>query len=195
MIFPEIALASGSPRRHELLTQIGVSFTQVSVDVDESVLKNEVASDYVQRLAIAKAQAGWQTLASDKKLPVLGADTSVIVDNTILGKPRDQDDAQAMLQLLSGRCHQVKTAVAIVSEQQVLCKLNISEVCFAELSAQQIKWYLSTQEGIDKAGGYAVQGLAAMFIERIEGSYSGIMGLPLRETSMLLQQLAGQNNE
>ncbi len=194
MNLPDIALASGSPRRQELLSQIGVSFSVVAVDVDESLLDGESAGDYVQRLAVAKAQAGWHILSSQQKIPVLGADTAVIVDDEILGKPRDADDARAMLQRLSGRCHQVMTAVAIVDQQQVLCKLNTSEVCFSDLSSEQIAWYVSTGEGTDKAGGYAVQGLAAMFIERIEGSYSGIMGLPLRETSVMLQ-LAGQTHE
>lgn len=194
MNLPDIALASGSPRRQELLSQIGVSFSVVAVDVDESLLDGESAGDYVQRLAVAKAQAGWHILSSQQKIPVLGADTAVIVDDEILGKPRDADDARAMLQRLSGRSHQVMTAVAIVDQQQVLCKLNTSEVCFSDLSSEQIAWYVSTGEGTDKAGGYAVQGLAAMFIERIEGSYSGIMGLPLRETSVMLQ-LAGQTHE
>lgn len=194
MNFPEIALASGSPRRHELLNQIGVNFAVISVDVDESLLEGESARDYVQRLAVAKAQAGWQSLTLGHKLPVLGADTAVIVDDAILGKPRDEADARAMLEMLSGRCHHVMTAVALVHQQQVLCKLNTSKVCFSELSLEQIDWYISTGEGTDKAGGYAVQGLAAMFIDHIEGSYSGIMGLPLRETCEILQQ-AGQIHE
>ncbi|MDF1587880.1 MAG: Maf family protein [Gammaproteobacteria bacterium] len=194
MNFPDIALASASPRRHELLSQIGVSFSVISVDVDESLIEGEAPNDYVQRLAVAKAQAGWRIVLSQQSCPVLGADTAVIVDDQILGKPRDADDARAMLQRLSGRCHQVMTAVALVHQQQVLSKLNISKVCFSELSCEQIDWYITTGEGIDKAGSYAVQGLAAMFIDRIEGSYSGIMGLPLRETSMMLQQLTGQHS-
>ncbi|MBE0438824.1 MAG: septum formation inhibitor Maf [Gammaproteobacteria bacterium] len=193
MNFPDIAVASASPRRHELLNQIGVSFSVVSVDVDESLIEGEAPNDYVQRLAVAKAQAGWHRLSSQQQCPVLGADTAVIIDDKILGKPRDADDARAMLQRLSGRCHQVMTAVALVDQQQVLSKLNISKVCFSELSCQQIDWYISTGEGTDKAGGYAVQGVAAMFIDHIEGSYSGIMGLPLRETCMMLQQLTGQH--
>lgn len=195
MNFPDIALASASPRRHELLSQIGVSFSVVSVDVDESLIEGEAPKDYVQRLAVAKAQAGWHIVSSQQQCPVLGADTAVIVDDKILGKPRDVDDARAMLQRLSGRCHQVMTAAAIVYQRQVLSKLNISKVCFSELSSEQIAWYISTGEGADKAGGYAVQGLAAMFIDHIEGSYSGIMGLPLRQTSLMLQQLAGQRYE
>lgn len=189
MKFPSIALASRSPRRQELLQQIGVSFEVVASDVDESTRVDETPEQYVQRLAIAKAQAGWHTLAADKKCPVLGSDTAVIVDNQILGKPRDAEDAKAMLQLLSGRSHQVLTAAAIVGHEYVDCVLNTNTVTFCRLSPDQIEWYLATQEGVDKAGGYAVQGLAAMFIERIEGSYSGIMGLPLRETSTMLEKL------
>jgi septum formation protein len=195
MTFPKIVLASGSPRRRELLEQIGVIFSVLSVDIDESVNPGELASDYVLRLAKEKAQAGWGALSVSEKLPVLGADTSVVVDGGILGKPRDADDARSMLKQLSGRCHQVMTAVAIVSENQVLCELSTSLVYFSELSSDEIDWYIASGEGDDKAGSYAVQGQAAMFIERIEGSYSGIMGLPLRETSKMLQQLSGRIHE
>ncbi|MBE9533280.1 MAG: septum formation inhibitor Maf [Proteobacteria bacterium] len=195
MNFPEIYLASKSPRRRELLTQIAVKFSVLPADVDESRLSGESPKDYVRRVAIAKAQAGWDSLADADKKPVLGSDTSVILENTVLGKPIDEQNAKQMLQQLSGRNHQVMTAVAVVSNNGVQCELSISNVTFAVLSDADIAWYIATKEGTDKAGGYAVQGLAAVFIDKIEGSYSAIMGLPLREMSLMLMQLAGQDNE
>ncbi len=192
MNFPRIYLASKSPRRRELLSQIGVEFSVLSVDVDESRLGNEAPATYVERVAIAKAQAGWDSLDNDNKRPVLGSDTSVVLADSILGKPKNNDDACRMLQQLSGRNHQVMTAVAIVIGTQIECELVISEVSFATLTATEIEWYLSTKEGVDKAGGYAIQGLAAIFIKHIQGSYSGIMGLPVRETALLLGKLNEQ---
>jgi len=189
MNFPSIYLASNSPRRRELLTQIGVDFSVLSVDVDERRFENESPVDYVQRVAIAKAKAGWDSVDITNKKPVLGSDTSVVLANDVLGKPTSEDNAKAMLQRLSGQCHKVLTAVAIVTEEKVWVELNTSKVTFAELTQDDINWYLSTQEGVDKAGGYAVQGLAAIFIEKIEGSYSAIMGLPLRETALLLTRI------
>ena len=195
MIFPKIYLASGSPRRRELLTQIGVDFSVLKVEVDETCLENETPLEYVQRVATAKAEAGRQTLGQHQRAPVLGADTSVIVDGQVLGKPQNEADSRSMLQLLSGRSHQVLTAVVVVTELETSCLISNSTVHFAELSDDDIAWYLSTQEGCDKAGSYAVQGLAAMFIDQIQGSYSGIMGLPLRETGLLLKQITGQKHE
>lgn len=192
MSFPQIYLASNSPRRRELLTQIGVDFTVLSVNVDESRLANEPPIDYVKRVAIAKAQAGWDTLCELNRRPVLGSDTSVVLADIILGKPDNDDDARAMLQQISGRTHQVMTAVAVVTATQITCELNISQVTFAAMTESDIDWYIATQEGTDKAGAYAVQGLAALFIDQIQGSYSAIMGLPLRETGLLLQQVTGQ---
>tara|TARA_R110002049_G_scaffold165885_3_gene331754 strand:+ start:589 stop:1173 length:585 start_codon:yes stop_codon:yes gene_type:complete len=192
MIFPQIYLASNSPRRVELLTQIGVDFTVLSVNVDESRLANEAPIDYVKRVAIAKAQAGWDTLPALNRRPVLGSDTSVVLADIIFGKPTDDDDARTMLQQLSGRTHQVMTAVAVVTETQIKCELNISQVTFAAMTRPDIEWYIATHEGTDKAGAYAVQGLAALFIDKIQGSYSAIMGLPLRETGLLLKQITGQ---
>lgn len=190
MKFPLIYLASKSPRRCELLSQIGIEFSVLSVDVDECQLADETPVDYVQRVALAKATAGWDSLSSQVKLAVLGADTSVVLADIILGKPKNNDDARSMLQQLSGRSHQVLTAVAVVSGMQTVSELNISEVSFAKLTDADIEWYLSTKEGMDKAGGYAVQGLAAIFIKQIKGSYSGIMGLPVRETALLLSKLS-----
>lgn len=192
MIFPQIYLASNSPRRRELLTQIGVSFSVLPVDVDESRLGNETPKDYVKRVAIAKAQAGWNSLSTLNKRPVLGSDTSVVLADIILGKPINDNDARGMLQQISGRTHQVMTAVAVVTATDVKCELNISQVTFSTMTQSDIEWYISTQEGTDKAGAYAVQGLAALFIDQIQGSYSAIMGLPLRETGLLLQPITRQ---
>jgi septum formation protein len=192
MNFPQIYLASNSPRRSELLTQIGVDFTVLPVDVDESRLPNETPIDYVQRVAIAKAQAAWNTLSELNRRPVLGSDTSVVLTDIILGKPINDDDARTMLQQISGRTHQVMTAVAVVTATHIKCEVNISQVTFTAMTKSDIEWYIATQEGTDKAGAYAVQGLAALFIDQIQGSYSAIMGLPLRETGLLLQQLTGQ---
>ncbi len=192
MNFPKIYLASKSPRRRELLTQIGVEFSVLSVDVDESRLTDEAPVDYVQRVAIAKATAGWNSLDKENQLPVLGSDTSVVLGDTILGKPKNDSDARNMLLQLSGCEHQVMTAVAIVAGKQIICELSTSTVSFTALNDADVEWYISTKEGVDKAGGYAVQGLAAIFIEQIKGSYSGIMGLPIRETAMLLNKLSGR---
>lgn len=188
MMFPSIYLASRSPRRQELLRQIGVDFDVIEADVDESIRCGESADAYVRRIAIRKAQAGSAAIGTRPSRPVLAADTAVVVDGHILGKPVDGDAAAAMLRQLSGRAHRVLTAVALARGERVQCRVSESEVRFASLSAAQIAWYLRTGEGDDKAGGYAVQGLAALFIERISGSYSGIMGLPLRETGLLLTQ-------
>jgi len=189
MNLPDVYLASGSPRRRELLTQMGVTFDILRLDVDETQYLNESPEDYVQRVAIAKAEAGWQSIRAGVKRPVIGADTSVIVDQTILGKPEGEEHARSMLQRLSSRQHQVLTAVAVVYDNHVYYRLSQSRVTFAALTPAEITWYLATGEGKDKAGGYAVQGLAAMFIQDIQGSYSGIMGLPIRETRELLIEI------
>jgi septum formation protein len=194
MNFPAIYLASGSPRRCELLSQIGVSFERLNLQVDETVLGDETALAYVERVAILKARTGWHNLIreSKEKRPVLGADTSVVIDGEILGKPTDKENARLMLRRLSGVEHQVMTSLAVNYHDRLLSRVNINTVKFAELSDDDINWYLSTGEGDDKAGGYAVQGLAAIFIEQIQGSYSGIMGLPLKETADLLRQVKGE---
>ena len=182
-----IYLASASPRRRELLEQIGVDYQLLSVDVDETSHDAEVAEDYVQRLALAKANAGWQAVVSEGRAvkPVLAADTSVVVDGQILGKPRDRAEGLAMLQLLSGRCHRVMTAVALVGDKSDVM-LSISDVSFRVVTQQECQAYWVTGEPVDKAGGYAVQGRAAQFICHLRGSYSGVMGLPLYETAELL---------
>jgi septum formation protein len=192
MNYSKIYLASSSPRRRELLNQIAVNFDVIAVDVDETRFEAESPQTYVTRVALAKAEAG--SMKVNGQLPVIGSDTSVVVQGKVLGKPVSDEDARAMLTMLSGAEQQVLTAVAIVTENEQKILLNENKVRFANLSNDEIEWYLATGEGKDKAGGYAVQGLAAQFIEYIEGSYSGIMGLPLRETAVLLKQI-GYCNE
>lgn len=184
---PLIYLASASPRRAELLNQIRVPHRVQPVDVDESPRSGESPADYVQRLALAKAEALWTRIAGAERLPVLGSDTSVALGEQILGKPRDEEDCVRMLSELSQRTHQVYTAVALRSDSGSACELSVSEVTFRRLQREEIVDYWRTGEPADKAGGYAVQGLGALFIERICGSYSGIMGLPLFETGRLLR--------
>jgi len=186
----QIYLASKSPRRAELLQQIGVSFEAVDVDVPEDRQVNEPARDFVQRLATDKASAGWQ--ASDKSCPVLGADTVVVLDDEILGKPASQADAENMLASLSGREHTVMTAIALMNAEQLLTRLNCSQVSFREITEIEIKNYVASTEPLDKAGAYAIQGQAAVFIEHLQGSYSGVMGLPLFETADLLRKIGIQ---
>jgi septum formation protein len=189
MNYPSVYLASASPRRSELLRQIGVDFSVLNVSVDEAVFTEESPPAYAKRIALAKASAGWETLQSEYR-PVIGADTAVVLPSKqILGKPVNSQQAREYLTQLSGIKHQVLSALAIVWQQQHWLSLQISEVQFKPLTDAEIDWYLATGEGEDKAGGYAVQGLAAMFIEKISGSYSGVMGLPLFETSQLLQQV------
>lgn len=179
-----IILASQSPRRAALLAQVGIEFRTHPADIDESAFADEGAADYVERVAVAKARA---VHALFPDLPVLGADTAVVLDQQILGKPADRDDAIAMLLRLSGRTHEVLTGVAVVTDEAQY-RLNVSRVAFREVSEREAAAYWASGEPADKAGAYAVQGLAAAFIERIEGSYSGIMGLPLFETMLLLNR-------
>jgi septum formation protein len=183
-----IYLASASPRRRELLDQIGISYTLLPVDVDERVIAGESAETYVKRLARSKAATGWTTVQRRADVyPVLAADTAVVVDDRILGKPADREDGLAMLAALSGRCHRVLTAVALTDGQQARVVMNATEVCFRTLSAAERMAYWTTGEPIDKAGAYAIQGRAAQYISRINGSYSSVVGLPLFETAGLLQ--------
>lgn len=186
---PLIYLASASPRRSALLHQVGVQHTVRPVDIDETAGTGESAAVYVKRLATRKAETLWARLSGAERLPVLGADTSVAVDEEILGKPRDHQDCARMLQRLSSRTHRVYTAVALRHDDGCDTQLSVSEVSFRKLDAQEIDAYWRTGEPADKAGAYAVQGIAALFIERISGSFSGIMGLPLFETGELLRTL------
>jgi len=185
---PKILLASQSPRRAELLEQIGIDFEVIHVDVPELVKAGEAPTEFVQRLALEKAQAGWQ--ASEKTCPVLGSDTIVVLDDYILGKPVFEGDAEAMLARLSGRTHRVMTAVAVVKGEQQGMRLSTSEVSFCKTSEAERKAYISTGESLDKAGGYAIQGQAAVFVDKLQGSYSGVMGLPLFETAELFKEFA-----
>jgi septum formation protein len=182
---PDFVLASSSPRRRELLQQIGARFVVRPVAMDESHLPGEKPQDYVRRLALAKAELG---LMQDDSLPVMGADTTVVVDDMPLGKPESEADGLAILQRLSGRCHQVMTAVALVSGRQRAVCTSVTTVTFATLSLEQCRHYWRTSEPLDKAGAYAIQGLGAVFVTRIEGSYSGVVGLPLAESAQLLAQ-------
>ena len=184
-----IYLASRSPRRAELLQQIGVQFSVLPSDIDESERENENPADYVLRLAKTKAEACMALLVQGNKeiRPVLAADTTVSIDGRILGKPRDEEDARAMLQLMSGRRHEVLTALAIASAQGMEASLSITQVEMAVLAQDEIEAYICSGEPFDKAGAYGIQGLASTFIKRIEGSYSGVMGLPIYETVQLLK--------
>lgn len=181
-----LLLASRSPRRRELLTQIGVDYEVVDVDVDESPRLAEAPEAFVQRLAMEKARAGFA--ASSGYLPVLGSDTIVVRDGVILGKPANREEAATMLRSLSGRGHRVMTAVALVDDSRQAGRLNISQVTFRPLSEAEITAYCETGEADDKAGAYAIQGLAAAFIADLQGSFSGVMGLPLFETAELLAE-------
>ena len=194
----KIYLASKSPRRRELLRQVGIDFDILSlrsdparaIDVSEEAFANEPAMDYVARVAREKGEFGWNLLHMRRMpvRPVLSADTTVTIDGEILGKPADRNEAAAMLERLSGRTHQVLTSVALHYTDVVEQVTQVSDVRFAQLSAQTIRAYCATTEPYDKAGAYGIQGLAALFIEHIEGSHSGIMGLPVFETAQLLQK-------
>jgi septum formation protein len=182
---PQIILASASARRKTLLQQIGVRFDVVMVDVDETPHAQEPPHHYVQRLAELKANTAFQKIKTN--LPVLGADTTVVFENQILGKPCDADHAVEMLLTLSGKSHQVMTCVTMMNEKRLLSFVNITEVGFDEITRAQALAYWQTGEPTDKAGAYAIQGLAAMWIKEIKGSFSGVMGLPLYETAQLLK--------
>ena len=187
MVYPShIYLASQSPRRAELLQQIGVGFDVLSVAVDETMQASEAPVAFVQRLAMEKARAGWCTLTPERRRPVLGADTIVIAADAVMGKPANRQQAIEMLLTLSGSTHQVITAVALAGEHEVV-RSQCSRVTFRTLTRQECEAYWETGEPRDKAGAYAIQGLAAMFITWLEGSYSGVMGLPLYETTELLK--------
>ena len=196
LVDKRIYLASRSSRRRELLKQIGVAFDVLPLravagrmDVIEVPEPGEAARDFVQRMATAKAACGWRAVDARHLLrfPVLGADTVVEVDGAILGKPAIRAEAQSMLARLSGREHQVHTAVAMQHEARVELRLSSSLVRFAELDAPTISRYLETGEYLGKAGAYAIQGRAGAFVEHLEGSYSGVMGLPLHDSAVLLR--------
>lgn len=183
----QIYLASQSPRRRELLHQIGVNHEVIAVDVDETPHPGEAPAEYVIRLALEKAEEGHRLTAGQSELPVLAADTAVVIDNEILGKPADQAQAQEMMERLSNRSHKVLTGIALIGETRA-SRLSVSNVTFRKVSPEEALAYWQSGEPADKAGGYGIQGLGAVFISRLEGSFSGVMGLPLFETAELLQQ-------
>jgi septum formation protein len=182
-----VYLASGSPRRRELLQQIGVAFRVMASAVDETALQGEAPLAYVHRLAAAKADAGWHGSREPGDAPVLAADTAVVLAGQILGKPRDRDDAEDMLRRLSGRTHEVLTAVALRGAAGLETRVSRSAVTFRPIDSAEVSAYWDTGEPRDKAGAYAIQGRAAIFIADLRGSYSGVMGLPLFETAELLR--------
>ncbi len=184
---PQIYLASNSPRRQELLHQMGVEFAVIPQFAEENHLSNESPEDFVARLALAKASDGLARL-NKQNIPVLGSDTAVILDGKILGKPEGREDAIAMLMSLSNRSHQVLTAVALNNNVHSAKLISTTEVSFAKLTLKMCENYWQTGEPVDKAGSYGIQGRGALFIHHINGSYSGVMGLPIYETQMLLQK-------
>lgn len=186
---PFIYLASTSPRRRELLEQIGVAYRAIGAVVDETPRDGEAPEVYVLRMALEKARAG-QARAPDKTRAVLGADTAVVIGGAVLGKPRDRADGIAMLRRLSGVTHHVYTGVALVDGEREASRLSVSAVSFRAIPEHECAAYWDGGEPVDKAGGYAIQGRGAVFVSRLEGSYSGVMGLPLFETAELLREFA-----
>lgn len=197
MKFPPIHLASASPRRHEILTQLGIPHDVLRLPAvageDEPRMPGESPADYVKRTARDKALRALDFLASPagasfEPRPVLAADTTVILEDDILGKPADIEEARDMLSRLSGREHEVRTAVVVATPQRLLEAVSVTTVSFAVLSPDDIAAYCATGEPMDKAGAYGIQGLAGLFIEHISGSYTGVMGLPVHETGRLLRR-------
>ena len=196
---PSVYLASRSPRRQELLRQLGIEFTELQLreaagrepDIVESAREGEAPQEYVKRVARLKASVGWHRMTRRglAPRPVLAADTEVVADDAVLGKPKDPADAIAMLTALSGRTHEVLTAVAVRWETQLALGLSLSRVTFRVIPKDEIERYIATGEPFDKAGAYAIQGKAAVFVRHLEGSYSGVMGLPLAETADLLARI------
>ena len=183
---PQFHLASKSPRRRELLAQLGLHFEVLTADVPEQPRQGETARDYALRIALEKARAVQATASTP--LPVLGADTDVVLDGTILGKPRDREDGIAMLLRLADREHEVYSAVALVQGTRAESALSVTRVSFGAITPEQAAAYWESGEPADKAGGYAIQGLGAQFVRSIAGSYSGVVGLPLYETCGLLSR-------
>ena len=196
---PSVYLASKSPRRQELLRQLGVEFSELLLreapgrrrDIVEVPRKDEPPLEYVKRIARTKASLGWHRMQRRElpPKPVLGADTEVVLDGAAVGKPADGEAAVAMLVALSGRMHEVITAVAVRWQTQLALAVSTSQVTFRALSKDEVERYVAVGESLDKAGGYGIQGKAAAFVQHLEGSYSGVMGLPLFETAELLARL------
>ena len=199
-----IYLASRSPRRRELLTQFGIPFhllmfrtrADSGPELSEDTLPDEAPGDYVVRVAREKAVSGWSRMLQRRlpRAPVLAADTTVALDGRIFGKPADRGDAEKILTALSGKRHEVLTAVALKHEERLETALSASEVLFREISPQEVRDYVASGECDDKAGAYAIQGRAARFVVELRGSYSGVMGLPLYETGQLLEKLRDRRN-
>ena len=195
---PRLYLASRSPRRRELLAQMGILFDTLAFrspprlddDVDETAHEGEVALIYVERVARLKAEHGWRTVEMRRLMPqlVLAADTTLEFQGEIIGKPTDAGDARAILRRLSGQTHRVLTSVAVAFEGRIESAISISDVTFGAISETEIRRYVATGEPMDKAGAYGIQGRAGMFVEHLSGSYSGVMGLPLYETGVLLKR-------
>lgn len=180
-----LVLASQSPRRRELLATLGVEFDAISVDIDETPQPNEDPQAYVRRLGIQKAQAGLKSLSRPDAF-VLGSDTAVVIDGRILGKPASKPDFLSTMNRLSGQTHQVMSSVALVNQAQVWSEVVITDVRFAQTDQALHEAYWATGEPHDKAGGYGIQGMGSVLVERISGSYSNVVGLPLRETAKIL---------
>ena len=195
---PRLYLASRSPRRRELLTQMGILFDTLAFrspprqddDVDETAHDGDAALVYVERVARLKAEHGWRTVEMRRLMPqlVLAADTTLEFQGEIIGKPTDAGDARAILRRLSGQTHRVLTSVAVAFEGRIESAISISDVTFGAISETEIRRYVATGEPMDKAGAYGIQGRAGMFVEHLSGSYSGVMGLPLYETGVLLKR-------
>jgi septum formation protein len=187
-----LILASASPRRRELLSQAGLTFTVVASHINEDLLPDEAAAAYVQRLAEEKAQAVWNANrwgdTAEDPLMVLGADTCVVCDGHILGKPTDTADARRMLELLSGRTHAVLTGLAVITGTKIVRDVEVTQVMFNQIDDAKIARYISSGEPLDKAGAYAIQGYAARWIPRIEGCYFNVVGLPIARTIAMLEE-------
>jgi septum formation protein len=182
----DLFLASASPRRREILERMGVRFEVLTQQAEEIVHADETPEVFVVRLALEKARSGLAARPAGTTTPVLGADTAVVVDDTILGKPRDRAEATAMLEQLSGRSHRVLTGLALVDGERESTRLSLSTVTLRDLDAAEIERYWASGEPAGKAGAYAIQGRGGVFVEQLEGSYTGVMGLPMFETHDLL---------
>lgn len=182
----KVYLASKSPRRRQLLEQIGIDYQCISSRIDETPLNNEKALEYVKRMAVEKTSAGWIAKDRVNDYPVLAADTCVVLDDVILGKPKDERDAMKMLLSLSGNTHKVLTGVALRQSQKVKQLTSVTEVTFGEFPETLLSRYIKSGDCFDKAGSYGIQGFAGQFVSSIKGSYSGVVGLPLFETASLI---------
>lgn len=194
-LLKKICLASASPRRQVLLEQIGVQFVVDKSDISEAIASNELPEQYVKRMAHEKASFVFERRIKqgEEVLPVLGADTAVVIDKAILGKPANRAEAHEMLALLSGKTHEVFTAISLITKnKQEMNALNTTRVTFSTLDAHEIAYYIDSGEADDKAGAYGIQGRAAAFVSRLEGSYSAVVGLPLFELSELLKNIREQ---